>query len=66
MVDVQGITIERLKDWGADCIRDHATPALLLAIGHDDHAGEIHVYIPDAPFMEDNVRQWLKIALKNL
>jgi len=63
VVDVQAITIERLKDWGADCIRDHATPALLLAIGHDDRSGEVHVYVPDDPLFDKRaIRELLRMA----
>lgn len=66
MVNVERIARERLRDWQRDCVRDHATPALLLAIGHDERSGEIHVYIPDDPFMANNVRAWLQVAIANL
>jgi hypothetical protein len=38
------ISRQRLLDWLADCERDHATPIALIAVGHDQHAGELHLY----------------------
>ena len=61
MVNVQAITIERLKEWGRDCMEDHATPALMLAIGHDEHQGEIHVYVPE-DVDKDMLREFLLLA----
>lgn len=43
-VPVSEISQRRLSDWLADCERDHATPFALLAIGHDERSGELHVY----------------------
>jgi hypothetical protein len=43
-VDVSQISQQRLLDWLRDCERDHATPIALVAVGHDEHAGELHVY----------------------
>jgi hypothetical protein len=64
---VTAITRHRLEDWGTDCIRDHATPALLLAIGHAAHSGETHIYVPDDPyFNEQRIAQMLRIALREL
>jgi hypothetical protein len=66
-VDVAAITRQRLHDWDTCCIRDHATPGLLLAIGHDAHSGETHIYVPDDPyFNEQTIAQMLRIALREL
>jgi hypothetical protein len=66
-VDVTAITRHRLEDWGTDCIRDHATPALLLAIGHDHVSGEAHIYVPDDPFFDQKrIAQMLQLALREL
>lgn len=43
-VPVKQISLKRLQDWLADCERDHATPIALLAIGHDQHSGDLHCY----------------------
>lgn len=45
-VPVSAITNDRLDGWRSDCIRDHATPLMLIAVGHDHVSGDIHVYIP--------------------
>jgi hypothetical protein len=67
MVPVEQICQERLTDWMRDCIRDHATPALLLAIGHDAHSGETHIYVPDDPyFNERRIAQMLRLALREV
>ena len=42
-VPVGQISLDRLRDWLNDCKRD-ATPIALIAVGHDEHSGEIHVY----------------------
>jgi hypothetical protein len=66
-VDVAAIVHERLNDWGKDCIRDHATPALLLAIGHDHVSGEAHLYVPDDPAFDNKmIRSLLMLALREL
>lgn len=43
-VPVQTITDDRLRRWLADCVRDNATPIALVAVGHDQRSGEVHVY----------------------
>lgn len=40
-VDVKKITGARLSRWGNKLISEHATPALLLGIGHDHVSGRI-------------------------
>jgi len=66
-VPVEQIVQERLTDWGRDCVRDHATPALLLAIGHDHASGEVHLYVPDDPFFDNQrIAQLLRLALQQI
>jgi hypothetical protein len=66
-VPVEAISTERLQLWLLDCIRDHATPALLLAIGHDDASGEAHVYVPDDPSIDTQmIKSFLLLALREL
>jgi len=43
-VEVSEISRRRLLDWLRDCERDHATPIALVAVGHDERSGELHVY----------------------
>ena len=45
-VDTERITRERLEEWRRVLQRAHATPALLLGVGHDEHDGEVHVLVP--------------------
>lgn len=54
-VPVSAITSERLELWRADCVRDHATPLMLIAVGHDHVSGELHVYIPEDLPNEDEL-----------
>lgn len=50
-VDVGAIARERLDRWKQDCVGDHVTPMLMVAVGHDHVSGAVHVYtledIPD-------------------
>lgn len=63
-VNVEEIVRERLATWGSDCIRDHATPVLLVSVGHDQAEGEVHLYVPDDPrFNDATIRAFLRFAL---
>jgi hypothetical protein len=46
-VPVTQISSQRLAQWLADCERDQATPLVLVAMGHDEQAGTLHVYRPE-------------------
>lgn len=46
-VPVEIITRERLERWGQDCVREHATPLVLIAVGHDAVAGKIVICRPE-------------------
>lgn len=66
-VPVEKICRERMALWTQDAMRDHATPALLLAIGHDHVSGEVHVYVPDDPFFDTRMLvSLLLLALRSL
>lgn len=66
-VDVEGITTDRLGTWCDDCIDVHATPALLLAIGHDGREGEVHVFVPsDILFDRKAIKDLLHLILSKL
>lgn len=45
--EIRVIVRDRLERWGRVCRRAHATPALLLAVGHDGREGELSVCVPD-------------------
>lgn len=45
-VSTEEITQDRLKGWTEELAVVHATPFLLVAIGHDERSGEIHVCVP--------------------
>lgn len=40
-VRIRSITTERLVRWTEKLIAQHATPALLLGIGHDHNSGQL-------------------------
>lgn len=44
---ITAITLERLGEWGRECVEQHSTPAVLISIGHDEDAGDVHVFSPD-------------------
>ena len=41
--ECQNITAGRLRDWSRHLARGHATPLLLLAVGHDQRCGQITI-----------------------
>lgn len=49
------ITEERLTDWRKTLAMHNATPIVLIAIGHGERSGEVHVIRPegDTPSDED-------------
>jgi hypothetical protein len=51
-VPVEQITRERLMEWLQGCVRAHATPVVLIAVGHDERSGEVHVFRPDGGFSD--------------
>ena len=64
LVDVQAITSARLADWGVDCVRAHATPILLLGVGHDHANGELHlVTLEDKTMDRATIVAFLKRAI---
>jgi hypothetical protein len=42
-VPVEQIIRERFEEWARLAIECHATPVVLLCVGHDEHSGELHV-----------------------
>lgn len=46
-VQTERITRERLDEWAQTLAEHHATPILLVAIGHDETTGQLHVCVPE-------------------
>jgi hypothetical protein len=46
-VDTKKITHERLGRWGKKLATSHATPALLLGIGHDHVSGQVVICVTE-------------------
>jgi len=45
--DIDKINRERLEVWRAGLTQAHATPAILIGVGHDHEAGQVHLCIPE-------------------
>ncbi|MGA2035902.1 MAG: hypothetical protein ABSG68_26945 [Thermoguttaceae bacterium] len=52
-VPVETICAERLESWKQRLIENHSTPALLMGVGHDEHAGELHLVVCEELSLED-------------
>jgi hypothetical protein len=66
-VPTEAITAERLTGWAKALAEFHATPALLLGIGHDEHRGQLVVCVPDDDrFNRRTLRGLLRRALAEL
>lgn len=64
-VDTDRITGERLNLWREHLKTLHATPALMLAVGHDHRSGEVHVFILEN-MPTDMLKQFLMKAYRKL
>lgn len=62
-VDVTRITTERLESWRKQLIDAHATPVILLGVGHDHVTGQINV-ITTKGMTPAQIRIFLKHVLK--
>ena len=54
-VPVEMIIRERLTRWSKRLAEEHATPLLLMGIGHDENSGKINVLTCDEPDITDEV-----------
>lgn len=45
---IRKINVDRLWIWGENLVGYHSMPVLLVGIGHDDHAGEVHIMTLEA------------------
>ena len=50
---VAEVTAFRLSDWGRMLVAKHATPAVLIAVGHDHVSGDVTVLVPDDATMQE-------------
>lgn len=60
--EVARVGRERLCDWKMRLFLRHATPEVLVALGHDHNAGEWSVLTPEEGFVEAD----LPAVLRNL
>lgn len=52
-VQTEKITKERLAGWANRLKEEHSTPLLLIAIGHDEKAGQLTICVPEG--VEDDL-----------
>lgn len=56
---------DRLDSWSQLLVKDHATPALLLGIGHDHKSGSLFICTVQDMAKQD-IEKLLRIALERL
>jgi hypothetical protein len=67
MVPVEQITKDRLARWAARLSESHATPVMLVAIGHDQVSGQVVICTLDEPeFDNEKLKAFLRYALEEL
>ena len=66
--ELQALTEERLRRWTARLVAEHATPMVLVAVGHDHALGKIVICtLEDGPFSEARyLRGLLRYASEHL
>ena len=63
-VPTEEITEERLERWKRLLARDHATPMVLLAVGHDEQSGKLFVCtVEDREMDSSTVAAFLRAAV---
>ena len=62
MVNTEAITKVRLDRWAELLKENKATPAILIAIGHDEASGQISLYTVEE-MGADHLRAFLSYAL---
>lgn len=67
MVPVETITAERLARWSKRLSESHATPLLLLAVGHDHVSGQLVICTLEEPEISNSaIRGYLEATLRAL
>lgn len=51
---VRSIVEERLTAWGVILVENHATPLVVIGVGHDHRSGEIQLCRPEGDLMADD------------
>lgn len=62
---IRQICKDRLAMWTEDLVGDHATPLLLLGLGHDHKQGTISIHT-NQEVKEDDMIAWIAMALDRL
>lgn len=57
------ITAHRLDQWAGKLADDMATPAILIAVGHGKHSGDITMCVPHDS-ADELIRELLRVALE--
>ncbi|HVI07014.1 MAG TPA: hypothetical protein VND65_01845 [Candidatus Binatia bacterium] len=66
-VPTEQITAERLTRWGIRMREAHATPLMLVGVGHDQNNGKIVICTLEEPEIDtDTLRMLLQRALDEL
>jgi hypothetical protein len=66
-VPVEAITNERLAKWIKHLGNEHATPLLLVGIGHDEKSGQVVICAVDEPETDpDFLKRILRFAIESL
>lgn len=64
-MNTDAITRDRLEEWRQVLRSAKATPVLMVAVGHEEREGELHVLVPEDLEMP-YVRAFLRAALDEL
>lgn len=65
MVPVNSINKSRFESWLKVLKRAHATAQVIVAVGHDQHLGQIHI-VTTVERTDENIRDFLKEALRQM
>lgn len=60
--DVEAINKERLSGWEKKLNEARATAMIVIGVGHDENAGQIHFIVPEGVSM-DSLRNFAYAAL---
>jgi hypothetical protein len=63
--EIKTICQERLGSWQERLVESHATPAVLLGVGHDQHSGDIVICTVEE-MSNENIILFLQDALTKL
>lgn len=58
---IEEICRDRVDRWIKRMVQDHATPIVLVAVGHDHHKGEMHVMTTEE-LDDETVAMFMEVA----